>query len=174
MNKTENYALNQWDAQDKVQRADFNADNVRLDAALSGLAAADGAINTALSGKADVSALSALSQTVSGHTSALALKGNCQIWTTTYTGTGGFGVDYPNRITFPKKPLLVMIYPHGSSQVSWIMPIDGIMAHTYSNRASWSGSTVSWYCYETVHDASFQLNHKGSTYLVIAFIPADQ
>lgn len=37
MNKTANYNLNQWDAEDKVQRADFNADNAKIDAALAGL-----------------------------------------------------------------------------------------------------------------------------------------
>ena len=32
--KTENYGLNQWEATDKVERLDFNADNTKIDAAL--------------------------------------------------------------------------------------------------------------------------------------------
>ena len=32
--KTENYGLNQWEATDKVERLDFNADNAKIDAAL--------------------------------------------------------------------------------------------------------------------------------------------
>ena len=37
MNKTPNYQLNQWEASDKVQRVDFNADNAKIDAALGTL-----------------------------------------------------------------------------------------------------------------------------------------
>jgi len=33
---TPNYNLNQWEADDRVQRTDFNADNAKIDAALSG------------------------------------------------------------------------------------------------------------------------------------------
>ena len=40
MNHTTNYSLNQWEADDRVTRADFNADNVAIDAALTGLDAA--------------------------------------------------------------------------------------------------------------------------------------
>ena len=34
MNRTSNYKLCQWEADDKVQRTDFNADNAKLDAAI--------------------------------------------------------------------------------------------------------------------------------------------
>lgn len=37
MNHTSNYNLSQWDAEDKVLRTDFNADNAKIDAALAGL-----------------------------------------------------------------------------------------------------------------------------------------
>lgn len=52
---TDNYDLCQWEAADQVQRTDFNADNAKIDAALAELA----------TGKADQSALNALSSTVS-------------------------------------------------------------------------------------------------------------
>ena len=43
--QTANYQLNQWEAEDKVLRTEFNADNAKLDAALAGLAAeVDGAV----------------------------------------------------------------------------------------------------------------------------------
>ena len=42
--QTANYQLNQWEAEDKVLRTEFNADNAKLDAALAGLAAALAAI----------------------------------------------------------------------------------------------------------------------------------
>ena len=37
MKHTEHYQLNQWEANDKVQRTDFNADNAKIDAALQSL-----------------------------------------------------------------------------------------------------------------------------------------
>lgn len=40
MDHTTNYDLNQWEADDRVTRADFNADNQKLDAALAAIAAA--------------------------------------------------------------------------------------------------------------------------------------
>ena len=40
MQKTTNYNLNQWEATDRVTRADVNADNAKIDAALKGLDAA--------------------------------------------------------------------------------------------------------------------------------------
>ena len=39
MNYTSNYQLHQWEASDRVARADFNADNQKLDAALAAIAA---------------------------------------------------------------------------------------------------------------------------------------
>ena len=38
MNRTQNYNLCQWEATDKVQRTDFNADNAKMDTALGGIA----------------------------------------------------------------------------------------------------------------------------------------
>ena len=40
--QTSNYGLNQWAAEDKVLRTDFNQDNAKLDAALEGLREAVG------------------------------------------------------------------------------------------------------------------------------------
>ena len=37
MNKTPNYQLNQWDKSDRIQMEDFNADNAKIEAALSGI-----------------------------------------------------------------------------------------------------------------------------------------
>ena len=36
-NQTSNYQLNQWEPTDQVLRTDFNADNVKLDAAIAEL-----------------------------------------------------------------------------------------------------------------------------------------
>ena len=81
-NHTEHFNLCQWEANDKVLRSDFNADNQKIDAALK--ANAD-----AIALKADSSALSALSASTQ---SALAGKADLsavpKIATGTYTGNG--------------------------------------------------------------------------------------
>ena len=41
MTKTENYQLNQWEATDKISRADFNADNAKIEAVLGELMRAE-------------------------------------------------------------------------------------------------------------------------------------
>lgn len=37
MQQTENYALNQWNPEDRILRTDFNADNAKIDAAIAGV-----------------------------------------------------------------------------------------------------------------------------------------
>ena len=36
MQQTANYQLNQWDGEDRIMRVDFNSDNAKIEAALSG------------------------------------------------------------------------------------------------------------------------------------------
>lgn len=50
-NHTPNYNLSQWEATDKVLRVDFNGDNAKIDAALSGLDMSLSALSTAAAGK---------------------------------------------------------------------------------------------------------------------------
>ena len=64
MNATPNYQLSQWDAEDRVQRVDFNADNAKIDAAVKGvdrrvdsLSSSVSTINTSLSKKASTTSL---------------------------------------------------------------------------------------------------------------------
>jgi len=57
-NFTPNYKLNQWEAEDRVLRVDFNADNAKLDAALGALEGkkADKTAVAALTARADAQA----------------------------------------------------------------------------------------------------------------------
>ena len=89
MNHTPNYNLSQWDAEDKVLHTDFNADNVKIDAALSGLA----------SGKADAPALEALAQT---------LTEKVNILTGRYTGDG----TASRTISLGGQPRAVFVCPN--------------------------------------------------------------
>ena len=113
-NQTSNYGLSQWEATDAVQRLEFNSDNAKVDAALKSLSdqvvqkANQSALNTVISAvnqKADTATVSSLSQIVAEHTAAITQMGNCQIYTTSYTGTGS---DFKTH-TFPAPAAAVFI-----------------------------------------------------------------
>lgn len=173
-NHTEHYKLNQWNPEDKVLRTDFNADNVKLDAALAGKADASDltALEQRVDSKADSSALTALSQTVAGHTGALAGKGNCQIYTTTYVGNGYMGADYPNRVTFPRLPAVVFIAsPTGVMSIFMPGQTAGVSIGGGSPvlAVSWSGTTLTWSNHQNLGS---QLNMKDTVYQVVALMTA--
>jgi len=168
MTHTTNYNLSQWDAADRILRSDFNSDNAKIDAAMKALA-------SSVSGKASASAFNALSKTVSSHTTTLAKKGNCQVYQTSYTGTGTHGVDYKNSLTFPSKPMVVIITGGGTRMTmyqgtayAWADDSNGLLGH--AAYITWSGNIVSWYS----DDYKAQMNAGRDTpYNVIALLQAD-
>ena len=181
-NQTTNYQLNQWESTDAVQRVDFNADNAKVDAALETLSdqivqkANQSTLNTVISAvnqKADASVVTALSSTVAGHTSQLAQKGNCQMVVTSYTGSGDYGEDSKNSLTFDVTPWLILITDqtngtimtaaHGQPR-SWARASGAVW-----NMFTWSGNKVSWY---STSDES-QMNLKGVVYQVIMLSKTD-
>ena len=128
-NYTTNYDLNQWEGTDKVLRAEFNADNAKIDAAL----------------KANADAVDSLeTQLVSG----LAGKGNCQLWTTSYVGDDQVTYNSNNRITFPKLPVLVIIQGTNGGETMLILGQNTkyltIMGTAYGGSVTWEGTTMSW------------------------------
>lgn len=135
MEHTENYQLSQWAKEDRIQMQDFNSDNQKIDTALA------------------------------GHAAALTQCGNCQIYVTSYVGTGEDGASHPNTLSFPQKPALVVVGFDNSFKLH-IFPCD---ASIYWNQSPcevrWNGNTLTWY---SANPAS-QLNTKGKTYFVIAF-----
>ncbi|MFR0770564.1 MAG: hypothetical protein ACLSHO_14085 [Dysosmobacter sp.] len=86
MNKTANFQLTQWEKTDRIMMEDFNRDNAAIDAALKSNADGVAALQT-----------------------ALASCGNCKIVYGTYTGTGKYGRENPNKLTFNGDPLFVII-----------------------------------------------------------------
>ena len=172
---TSNYRLNQWEPGDKVLRTDFNADNAKIDAALAGKAEVSAleALSKTVDAKADKSALDSLKSTVSSHTSSLSRKGNCTICFDTYTGTGKYGSSGSTTCTFPGKPLFV-VFCDGRST---IMAVNG--AGVVFNRdgtgsdaltASWSSRSVSL---NSISNAGSQMNVQGREYTVLALIAED-
>lgn len=187
-NHTEHYQLCQWLGTDQVKRTDFNEDNVKIDAALAGLesgkadTSALSTLSSTVAQKADASALNALSatvgglsSTVAGHTTQLTQKGNCRIWSTTYTGNDQYGASAPRSITFPSVPFFVIIV----SDFGSILPLVPATQRTFYQymdnlssivQVTWSGSTASWY---STNNSSAQMNLGGTQYRVIAWMPAD-
>ena len=156
-NHTTNYDLNQWEGTDKVLRAEFNADNAKIDAAL----------------KANSDAVDSLeTQLVSG----LAGKGNCQLWTTSYVGDDQVTYNSNNRITFPKLPVLVIIQGTNGGETMLILGQNTkyltIMGTAYGGSVTWEGTTMSWRVNTT--NPSDQFNLQGATYLVLALLPAEE
>ena len=153
-NHTTNYNLNQWEAADKVLRAEFNADNAKIDAALKASADAIGALEGQMAG-----------------------KGNCQLYVTSYAGTGQYGQAHPQSLTFPKLPRLVilgssnghlMFFGRGQSVVTGIQ-----LDHNepcFWTQVTWTGNTVSWYG----ESAAQQMNYSGFTYYALAFLDAGE
>ena len=143
LNQTANYGLSQWDPTDRILMEDFNTDNSKIDAALVNLAA------------------------------QAAGFGNCQIYRTTYTGTGTAGENNPNTLSFPNIPVLVMIAGSGAigftgSGITYMICIQaGSSDFCY---ADWEegGKTVSWY--KLNGSGSEQLNANGQTYQVTALL----
>ena len=150
MQQTSHYQLNQWDAEDRIQRTDFNSDNAKVDAVLAEQAA-------------DLSA-----QAVK-----LAKCGNCQIYTTSYTGNGSYDASSPNSITFPQYPLFVVIIDNLDG--SMMLAVQGATT-TYARASgagfvtvSWSANTMSWYASSN----STQMNENGHTFTVVAMMAVD-
>ena len=147
MNYTENYQLNQWNMEDRIQMQDFNADNRKLDTALGEQAGRVAALER---------------QT--------AVLGNCQLCTATYKGNGKYGVNNKNSLTFPHKPLLVLLCEAGRT----VHLMNGCTTGYYHSGSSgfnssviWNGNTVSWSCSE---GAIGQMNANDRTYFVLALL----
>ena len=164
-NYTSNYNLCQWEPSDKVLRAEFNADNAKIDAAL-----ASKADRSTVSGKASQAALDALSATVAGHTAALAGKGNCVIHTAAYTGNGNYGVGGENTRTFPGKPLFV-VFTNGQVMLSAVQGMTTVYGSSQVVSCKWSGNSLSL---SSQNSAASEMNAQGVSYTTLALLAADQ
>ena len=154
MNHTSNYQLSQWDGEDRILRADFNSDNSKIDAALAANASA---ISTETS---------ALSSAVATLTAEMEEKGNCQIYCTSYTGTGADS----RTISFPAKPQMVMIV---TDPIMILVPRDS--DHAISISSGGGGSIpVSWSAAKmTISNGDIHPNYSSLKYYVTALIQVD-
>lgn len=155
-NYTEHLGLCQWEATDQVLRTDFNEDNAKIDEVLGELSKTVAQHSTA----------------VDQCTAAIPKLGNCQIYTTSYVGNNSSGASNPNRLTFPHKPILMMVF---STQHRMLAFFESNWAYTFTNGSgscnvltcSRSGNSVSWY-----HDNSIMQMNQSMTYRVVALLDA--
>lgn len=173
-NQTTNYDLSQWLPTDPVHHEDFNGDNAKLDAALA-------ALDSAKADADDFDDLSSKVTTVTNSHNSLVFdvyhlqneKGNCQIETTTYTGTGYHGSSHVNSLSFSDgTPVLVLVM--GESNLGGLRMVRGLnTAQTsgfYSQvTVSWTDSGLSWYG----GDDEEQMNELNRTYTVVALLTRD-
>ena len=87
----------------------------------------------------------------------LPLVGSAVISVGTYTGTGTYGADAPNSLTFDAPPTVVTVYGPGATLV--------ISGTDTSAPAYLSGNTATWYSAES---AAAQMNTDGVTYSYVA------
>ena len=109
---------------------------------------------------------------------AVEKRGNCQLYSTTYTGTGTYGFNNPCSLTFPKLPYLFLVNaPDGEI----LLALRGVENYQELNsgsnvyfpgRLTWTGTTVKWYTNSNY--AHVQMNESGKLYHVLALLPADE
>lgn len=92
-------------------------------------------------------------------------KSSANIEVGSYVGTGTYGKDYPNSLTFPFVPKLVIIMAeHGGHQMVFVNGVQFCVDHStnasvsaYENAVDWDGNTVSWY-----YTASYKEDEEGN------------
>ena len=159
-NQTPNYNLCQWEAEDKVLRAEFNADNAKIDAGIKAVDRRVDSLSSTVAGKASTSALAGLQSVVNGQAAAIARLGNCILHYSTYIGTADY-TDYTSQrtLTFPHRPVALLAV-QGANSVPVV-----VSSRSYACNCSWSGNSVTL--------TSSHTNLKNRTYFVAALLDAE-
>ena len=109
---------------------------------------------------------------------ATVAAGKCSIGTSTYTGNGKYGSANPVTLTFPKRPMTVVVFGRRalllitdkSSATPDILTFHDSNATFQKVNAGWNGGTLSFF---NVNSADYQANIKDVVYQVIAFYAQD-
>ena len=92
-----------------------------------------------------------------------------QMYTGSYVGTGAYGTNNPNELTFPFEPKIIIgIVPEDDSSAlsrSMIRPNQQSYVGNYPIYVTWDGNSVSWY---STNGGTQQLNRMGKTYYYVA------
>lgn len=148
MEQTPNYALSQWDEQDRILREDFNANNAKVEQALAEQA-----------------------EQLAPIAAQIGKLGNCQVYASSYTGDGNTA---GKSITFPSRPIIVMISDQMGRyrSIFWqgMTYAPFMYEYGFPMTITWNGNTVSWY-YEGNAESNF--NVSGTSYYVAALLDMD-
>ena len=142
MNRTTNYKLCQWEADDKIQRVDFNEDNAKIDAAIK---AVDRRAQTVVNG-----------------------KGNCRIETGSYVGDGDKHRVLSITTSFPPQVVLVAGYNVGIA-VRGSETFRVVSSTLRTGVLTWRDDGISWKNYNGYMDAAELLNSQNGTFFWVAF-----
>jgi len=178
-NQTSNYKLNQWAAEDRIIREEFNTDNQKIETALSGLSTEMGkrATQTALNNLS--TSMTTMSTTLNSTISTgLAKKygtDNAYIKSGSYTGTGD---ENTVTVTTGFKPSLVMIFNLGASggyDYAFLIGDATVQIMTTLDQKRYLGTTYLKFTstgFSVTHDvvgSGEGMNHEGNSYHYIAF-----
>ena len=177
---TTNYELPLWEPQDSFLRTEFNEAHQKIDAALGTMATA-AAVESQLSQMSEEleDGLEELSAEVA-EAKDLA-QGRAQLAAGSYTGTGTYGADHPNTLTFPFPPKLVVL-AMGDAHSVLLSPHTQAAGYYEAYicygmlKPSWNGNSVSWYVdgyfegslHSSGGGARQQLNEEGIAYHYLA------
>ena len=168
MTQTPHYKLTQWDTSDRNMMAPFNQDHVKIDTALK-------AHDTAIAAKAQQSDLtaeiSARTGAISALSTAVAKLGNCQLYATTYTGSGAGRAENPRSFAFPHPPRLVVL-TNGNAAYWWILGCNyctNAFNPNMQNNLGFqlSGNTLSWW---STNSTGLTMDNSGETYSLLALL----
>ena len=141
MEYTSNYQLPIWAESDRILMEDFNDSYQKLEDALT------------------------------EHGEALAGKGDCQIYTTSYVGTGTFTYQNRTQLTFPATPRAVFITGSGDIFLAFCPGTRAQLLFSDETASCgnllWTETSLSFY---NANAARNQMNHKGRTYQVVALL----
>ena len=153
-NYTSNYGLCQWEATDQVLRTEFNEDNVKVDTALDTLE----------------QTVTQQGEQLAAQSATIAKLGNCELYTTTYSGTGSTAAM---KHTFPGNPIFLMVSDtqYGTSFVA-CRGMTNVSPHYQSNGSirvslTWQNRSVTW---NYSGGADWNLNASGRNYTVMALL----
>ena len=152
MDYTTNYQLPVWAKTDRILMEDFND--------------LTGAIEEALSGLRDD--VDANTSGLSANTTAHAGFGNCQLYLTSYVGTGSGTCTF----TVPGNPVMVMAL--GPSQALWAVRGLGSGTNLYGGESSlltvsFTGQTVSWTS-SNYNNGTGACNYANTAYVLLALL----
>ena len=151
MDYTEHYQLCLWDETDRILMDDFNDSYEKIDAAL----------------KTNADAAAANAAGLAANTTAIAAKGNCQLYWHTYVGTGSRNCSFP----LPGQPDLVMVL--GDNICIWgLRGGAGVLVNCAaggcdSMSITCGSQSVSW---SSASEARYACNKTGESYVLLALL----